>query len=97
MLCNDLLGTCIVPLVWLDVATPPQAKEAAFVEYLRACEGGKVPAKAPTPRVSTIYHGQAQELATVLAISVYWRYSILAMLQRKYIKAEICMSIKYIS
>ena len=29
-----------------------QAKEAAFAEYLRACEGGKVPAKPPTPRVS---------------------------------------------
>ena len=29
----------------------PQAKEAAFVEYLKACEGGKVPAKAPEARV----------------------------------------------
>ena len=28
-----------------------QAKEAAFVEYLKACEGGKVPAKAPVARV----------------------------------------------
>ena len=28
-----------------------QAKEGAFVEYLKSCEGGKVPAKAPEARV----------------------------------------------
>jgi len=33
----------------------PQAKEAAFVEYLKACEGGKVPAKAPEARVREVF------------------------------------------
>ena len=29
-----------------------QAKEAAMAEYLKACVGGKIPAKAPAGRVS---------------------------------------------
>ena len=28
-----------------------QAKEAAMAEYLKACVGGKIPAKAPAGRV----------------------------------------------
>jgi len=32
-----------------------KAKEAAFVEYLKACEGGKVPAKAPEARVREVF------------------------------------------
>ena len=34
-----------------NVNIPLQAKEGAFVEYLKSCEGGKVPAKAPEARV----------------------------------------------
>merc|ERR1712107_214333 len=32
-----------------------KAKEAAFVEYLKACEVGKVPAKAPEARVREVF------------------------------------------
>ena len=49
-----------------------QAKEAAFVEYLKACEGGKVPAKAPVARVRESDENGNEATKIKIEIGIAW-------------------------
>ena len=48
-----------------------QAKEAAMAEYLKACVGGKIPAKAPAGRVRG---GRRKEMAGGRRCVRGWRW-----------------------